>query len=79
MIFVGIDVESNKHDFYITNDNGEVYSKHSITIDNTVLGYKKLHKTITEFYEATKDYKVRIELESTGVFHLNIIKLINLI
>lgn len=74
MIFVGIDVASDKHDFFITNELGEVYSKRSITIDNSILGFKKLHKSITEFCEANNDYKVRIGLESTGFYHLNIIK-----
>lgn len=74
MIFVGIDVASDKHDFFITNELGEVYSKRSITIDNSILGFKKLHKFITEFCEAKNDYKVRIGLESTGFYHLNIIK-----
>lgn len=74
MIFVGIDVASDKHDFFITNELGEVYSKRSITIDNSILGFKKLHKSITEFCEAKNDYKVRIGLESTGFYHLNIIK-----
>ena len=74
MIFVGIDVASDKHDFFITNELGEVYSKCSITIDNSILGFKKLHKSITEFCEANNDYKVRIGLESTGFYHLNIIK-----
>ena len=74
MIFVGIDVASDKHDFFIANELGEVYSKRSITIDNSILGFKKLHKSITEFCEAKNDYKVRIGLESTGFYHLNIIK-----
>ena len=74
MIFVGIDVTSDKHDFFITSSNGELYSKRSITIDNNLLGYKKLHKSITEFCEATNDYIVRIGLESTGFYHLNITK-----
>lgn len=74
MIFVGIDVASDKHDFFITNELGEVYSKRSITIDNSILGFKKLHKSIIEFCEAKNDYKVRIGLESTGFYHLNIIK-----
>ena len=38
MIFVGIDVASDKHDFFITSSNGELYSKRSITINNNFLG-----------------------------------------
>lgn len=74
MIYVGIDVASEKHDFYMTSDSNNVYSKRSITIENSMSGYEKLHKSIKEFCEACKDYKVRIGLESTGFYHLNILK-----
>lgn len=74
MIFVGIDVASDKHDFFITSSYGELYSKRSITINNNLLGYKKLHKSITNFCEVTNDFIVRIGLESTGFYHLNITK-----
>ncbi len=73
MIYVGIDVASQKHDFFIMSNNGEVYTKHSVTIPNTNEGYKKLHKSIQEFCGATKDYQVRIGVESTGFYHRNIL------
>lgn len=73
MIYVGIDIASQKHDYYIMSDQGEIYTKHSVTIPNTDEGYKKLHKSIQEFCGATKDYQVRIGLESTGFYHLNIL------
>lgn len=73
MIYVGIDVASQKHDYYMVSDQGEIYTHRSITIPNTDEGYKKLHKSIQDFCEATKDSKVRIGLESTGFYHKNIV------
>ena len=73
MIYVGIDVASQKHDYFIMNDQGEVYTHRSVTIPNTNDGYKKLHKSIQEFCGATKDSNVRIGLESTGFYHKNIV------
>ena len=73
MIYVGIDVASKKHDFTIMNSFGITYTKKSITIPNTDFGYKKLHNSIQEFCGANKDYQVRIGLESTGFYHLNIL------
>jgi len=73
MIYVGIDVASQKHDFFIMNDLGETYITHSITIPNSNEGYKKLHNSIQEFCGATNDFKVRIGLESTGFYHKNIV------
>jgi transposase len=73
MIYVGIDVASQKHDYYIISDQGEIYTSRSITIPNNNEGYKKLHKSIQEFCGATKDYKVRIGLESTGFYHKNLV------
>ena len=72
MIFVGIDVASDKHDFMLMNDNGVFYTKHSITIPNTEDGYKNLHNSITKFCGANNN-QVRIGLESTGFYHLNLV------
>ena len=36
MIYVGIDVASNKHDCFIMRDTGEVFSKKSFTIKNDI-------------------------------------------
>lgn len=73
MIYVGIDVASEKHDFFMISNLGETYTHRSITIDNNNDGYKKLHKSIQEFCGVTKDSKVRIGLESTGFYHKNIV------
>ena len=36
MIYVGINVASNKHDCFIMRDTGEVFSKKSFTIKNDI-------------------------------------------
>ena len=41
MIYVGIDAASQKHDFFIQRDTGEVFSKKAITIKNDINGLKK--------------------------------------
>lgn len=41
MIYVGIDVASQKHDCFLLKDTGEVFSKTSFTIKNDFEGYKK--------------------------------------
>ncbi len=54
MIYVGIDVASNKHDCYLMNDVGETYSP-AFTISNDKEGYKKLHNAIANFVKLTSD------------------------
>ena len=78
MIYVGIDVASQKHDCFLLRDTGEVFSKTSFTIKNDFEGYKKLHNSILQFVESTKDSNVRIGLESTGHYSKNILLVINI-
>ena len=73
MIYVGIDAASQKHDFFIQRDTGEVFSKKAITIKNDINGLKKLHNSIKDFVESCKDSNVRIGLESTGHYCKNIL------
>jgi transposase len=74
MIIVGIDVASEKHDYFmLRKETGEYFSSSAITIPNNETGYKKLHKDIQSFCRAAGDSKVRIGLESTGIYHANII------
>ena len=73
MIYVGIDVASNKHDCFIMRDTSEVFPKKSFTINNDIEGYKKLHNSIKNFVESTKDSNVRIGLESIGHYSKNIL------
>ena len=74
MIIVGIDVASEKHDYFmIQKDTGVIYSSSSVTISNNEYGYKKLHSDILSFSGAIGDSDIRIGLESTGIYHTNII------
>lgn len=73
MIYVGIDVASDKHDFFMMNQYGEVFTRRSLTIPNSNVGYEKLHKSIKEFCGANQDFQVRIGLESTGFYHFNLL------
>jgi len=74
MIIVGIDIASQKHDYFmIQKDTGVVFSSSSVTITNTENGYKKLHSDILSFSGAIGDSDIRIGLESTGIYHTNII------
>lgn len=72
MIYVGIDVASNKHDCYLMDDRGEAYSP-PFTISNDEEGYKKLHNSIKDFVRLSNDFTVRIGLESTGHYSTNIL------
>lgn len=75
MIYVGIDIASEKHDYFMLHhETGAVFSRSSITIPNSESGYKKLHSDIQSFCGATGDSNVRIGLESTGIYHTNIIR-----
>ena len=74
MIIVGIDVASEKHDYFmLRKETGETFSSSAITIPNNEAGYKKLHNDIQSFCGAMKDSDVRIGLESTGIYSTNII------
>ena len=75
MIYVGIDIASEKHDYFMLHhETGTVFSRSSITIPNSEAGYKQLHSDISAFCGATGDSNVRIGLESTGIYHTNIIR-----
>ena len=73
MLYVGIDVASDKHDFNIISSSGKQFKKRSITVSNDQQGYKKLHESIKEFCGVCNDNQVRIGLESTGFYHLNLV------
>ena len=69
MIYVGIDVASEKHDVCIVSKEGKIFGK-KFQIKNTNDEYKKLLSKINEAKKFFKDSKVRIGIESTGVvFH----------
>ena len=75
MIYVGIDIASEKHDYFmIHHETGTIFSRSAVTVPNSDAGYKKLHSDISALCGATGDSKVRIGLESTGIYHTNIIR-----
>lgn len=71
MIFVGIDVASTKHDCFIINRDGEVLQE-NFTFQNDLKGYKKLQHILLNVMESSADSNMRIGLESTGLYHLNL-------
>ena len=72
MIYVGIDVASEKHDVCIMSEEGEIFGK-KFQIKNTKDEYKKLLSKINEAKKFFKDSKVRIGIESTGVYSSTIL------
>ena len=69
MIYVGIDVASEKHDVCIMSEHGEIF-KSVLQIKNSKSEYKKLLGYINDAKKLFNDSKIRIGIESTGVvFH----------
>ena len=72
MIYVGIDVASEKHDVCIMSEEGKIFGK-KFQIKNTMDEYKKLLSKINEAKKFFKDSNVRIGIESTGVYSSTIL------
>lgn len=72
MIYVGIDVASDKHDVCIMSEEGEIFGR-VFQIKNTQDEYKKLLNKIYEAKKLFKDSNVRIGIESTGVYSSTIV------
>lgn len=73
MIYVGIDAASDKHDFFMMNDEGKLRSDDTTTIKNNVEGFTSLTAAIHDFSVTTGDNNVRIGIESTGHYSHNIL------
>ena len=71
MILVGVDVASEKHDVSIMRDTGEVI-RDNFTVPNKESGYKKLLDEIEKAEKLYPSDKVRIGLESTGVYSMSL-------
>lgn len=63
MIFVGIDVAKDKHDYFITNSDGEVLF-YSFSITNNLSGFTELYQNILSVTDDVN--KVKVELKATG-------------
>ncbi len=70
MIFVGIDVASEKHDCFIINENGVVYAP-PFTIANNDEGFSFLKSQISSFVKQCNDHQVNVALESIGISPYN--------
>jgi transposase len=69
MIFVGIDVASQKHDAVITRGQDDILTG-SFTLSNDLDRFKKLRDEILSHTEHLED--VRIGIEETGIYSKNI-------
>lgn len=70
MIYVGIDVAKNKHDCCIIDSNDNK-SKKQFIIENNIHGFNSLIKAIPT------DEKVKVGLEATGHYSINIASFLN--
>lgn len=69
MIFIGIDIAKDHHDIAIINDCGEILND-SLHIENSSVGFKKLHREISSHMKSVKD--IHIGMEETGIYHENL-------
>jgi transposase len=69
LIFIGIDVASQKHDIIMIDGYGEIIKDH-FTISNDMKGFKKLHTEIESCMKPIKD--IHIGMEETGIYHENL-------
>ena len=75
MIYVGIDVASDKHDVYIADS--ELKKLMSFQIGNDMEGFKKLLACVEQCKKRCNEQDVRIGLESTCVYAENILKFLS--
>lgn len=74
MIFIGIDAASEKHDFFMFhNSDDNFYRKSSTTIQNNAEGFSILNDSIQSFCKSCNDFEVSIGIESTGIYHQNLL------
>ena len=71
MLFVGIDVAKSHHDVAILDDSGQVILRH-LRILNNRQGFVKLHQSLVQLTADTND-DIRIAMEATGHYHLNLL------
>ena len=71
MLFVGIDVSKSKHDCCILDSNGVVIND-SLRISNSKEGFNTLYNTIISYVKSNDLSNVKIGLESTGHYSINI-------
>ena len=72
MINVGIDVSKKKHDICVIDSNGTILKDH-LTIENNKNGFDVLCRTIESFEGGDFKDNVRIALEDTGHYAINLL------
>lgn len=71
MLFVGIDVAKSKHDCCIIDSDGVIITD-SLRISNSKDGFETLYNTIISSFDSNDFSNVKIGLESTGHYSINI-------
>lgn len=71
MLYVGIDVAKNKHDFAVLDKTGKQVLK-TITFTNRKQGFKLLHNTLKQLGQ-----DCLITMEDTGHYDLNLLKFLH--
>ena len=75
MVSIGIDVAKDKHDCCILNSDGEIM-RDIFTFHNTADGFEMLYRAITDVVSTTDFQHVRIGLEATGHYSVNLVAFI---
>lgn len=71
IVYVGIDVSKDKHDYFIVSLEGEALAD-VFTISNTMDGFNCLLQKIQEYF--TPQDKIKIGLEATGHYSYNLLR-----
>ena len=75
MICIGIDVAKDKHDCCILNSDGEIL-RDVFTFPNTADGFDMLYRAITDAIPDADFKHLRIGLEATGHYNVNLVAFI---
>ena len=71
MLYIGIDVAKSKHDCFIIDSDGVVYTD-ALRITNNRLGFNKLLETILNALDGEPVTNAKVGLEHTGHYSINI-------
>ena len=71
MLYIGIDVAKSKHDCFIIDSDGVVYTD-NLRITNNRVGFNKLLETILDALDGEPVTNAKVGLEHTGHYSINI-------
>ena len=71
MLYIGIDVAKSKHDCFIIDSDGVVYTD-NLRITNDRIGFNKLLETILDALDGEPVTNAKVGLEHTGHYSINI-------